>query len=157
MPNEGGNAQIPKVNPSIGTKTCSLIAVPKKGLRKPDIFEATNIDEFTKATKEDFNFEFKKSNGSLVKEVYTVEDYQDIELEAISQKSEVLREQEYELTFLREFVNKWRKDSNFRVYFIEMLKDESRREQTIKALKLIQFATQKKQIPAPFIQLMNEI
>lgn len=157
MPTEGGSPQIPKVNPSIGTKTCSLIAVPKKGLRKPDIFAATNIDEFTQKTKETFNFEFKKSNGSLVKEVYTVSNYEDIELETISQKSEVLNEQEYELNFLREFINKWRKDINFRTHFIEMIKDGTRREQAIKALKLIQFATQQKQIPAPFIQLMNDI
>ena len=157
MPKEGGNAVKPETSPAIGTKICSLIAIPKKGLRKPAVFAATNIDELAKATSEAFNFELKKSSGSMVKETYLVEKYEDIELETICEKSAILSQQDFELNFLREFIKKWRGDVNFRAYFIALLKNKGRKEQTVKALKLIQLAIEQKQVPSSFLQFLNEI
>lgn len=140
-----------------GTDKCSLIAVPVENLRRPEVVQVHDINDFTAKFAKSFEFNLRNTDGTLEKEKVKIEKYEDIELDVIAGQSSVLNRQEMEKDFLSRFIEEWKYNPAFKAQFSEILTDENRKKQVITFLSEIRNSLHKNETPTPLLDFLNNI
>lgn len=136
----GGNVVSPDVSAPIeDVPVCPLIIVPNPDVEDAALFSAKNIEQFASKTAKTYEVELEKSDGETTGDAkIPVGSIKDTELNRITAKIEILREQEEQKIFLDKFIGNFREDEGFREEFMEILRNSKRKENLQKVLKMMQ-------------------